>query len=710
MQQIGLEAVLKDADFQRGIAQMINAMNSAGATAQRTAQTSTQSFDRISVGAVAMGNIIANVVTSSVAKLASAIEAVPKYFVDSLATTAKWGEGLANLQAILGGTNEETTGLAVGMQIMMGDVEGGTSALSYFSRQTALTRQQFADAADTFRTASADAGEQIKANLADAAEQVAAVWSEAADKRAETEQGLADDVAKIQEDLNTRLSDIAEQRAKNEADLTKSLSRLEEDTKDRLRSARSVKERRQIKKDAAQRKQDLIDQYNEQQAQLAKEEAREQATADKQIALAEKVAQKQIDAAEKAAEKQADAIEKALAKQNAAIEKSMQKSQQAMSDVEIKSPLSKALAALGLDFEKISDTSRPFEERLGDIMDAFAKMPKGVDTTAVALELFGKTGVRWLHFLALGRKGLEDMKKSGIDLGLVLDPEVMERYNQSLERLDLGVMSIAVNIGKTLLPYAQTFIDTLNGMIAQAMPKFQNMLGRLNTAFQANGFQGLFDQMGVEFSKLTSDPNFQKTLNDAMQWVSDTLGAALTAIVSAATWIGDALNALMGQINTWYNSGGGKEWLAYYGDLLATTLINSFTGALGALSDSVNTAIYQALGMSLDEAKWYAKGNLFGTYRGPNTKTPYVEPVPEFARGGWVPRDMFAKIHRGEYVLDPQRAMAFAPVLAGSTTRNIYQFGPNTWNGNPSAADRAAIEQWADGILYRGIRRVVRAG
>lgn len=825
---IGIEALFQDQQFQQGLARYTAGLSRAESATSKAA------------GAMsALGHTISTALGTAIGVLsAQAIPQITNAIMGPINATRAWGEQLDSLSDIFGLTDTAGAGFAIAMKKVGISVEEGTGSFSYFSRQVATTKEQLSDAASTYATATsdiatahADAVNKISRDWqsaqADAAESIATVWQDLAEKKADIETNMADQIASINEGLQERLSDIADQRNKLEQDTARSLSKLTEDTRDRLRNARTARERRQIRKDAAEQKTEILRQAAERKAELDKQEAREKAHAAKQIALAEKVAAKQIEAAEKAADKQTAAIEKALAKQQKAMQeqiaeankqatKQMQAAAKALSDVSDKSPLSKALKALGLDFKKIANESRPFEERLGDIMDAFAKLPAGVDASALAIQLFGRAGIKWLDFLRQGRKGLEEAKKLGIDLGLVLDSAQVEEFGRSLNMLQLSFDALGINIGNAVLPMVNELVKSFTGfMNLDILPGLRKLVARIAEAFKTGGIEGaakefwkaltepsgIFDQLGAfvtrirdwfitgEGSKILAGAGsaLSSVINAFNTWaggkegqsaittVTKTIGDAVMAgiqlVLSAAEKVSAVMLALTDSLLKWVESprgqaaiekitqaiarivfeslgkllsdnGKGRLMIQSLGDNLYNAAQNlaatiariggSIAGSLvgGIVSNFVDPATTARIRDAINNAVTAAI-NLLITPGGPlgllgsqiaraitsafsptTTTTTPDRPLPfgtgeKFAGGGPVRRTGFAHVEAGEWVLNRQQAMAWAPMLTRpNVTSNSFTFS-HTWNGAPASFDRRDVERIAENAAYRGLSRVL---
>lgn len=107
---------------------------------------------------------------------------------------------------------------------------------------------------------------------------------------------------------------------------------------------------------------------------------------------------------------------------------------------------------------------------LGEIADKFQALPDGIEKTAAAQELFGRSGAGLINLLNGGSKGLEDFRKEAEQLGLVLDTqtaEAAERFNDNLARFGKVAEGAGNNVAAQLLPVlvdlTDLFVDLAKG-------------------------------------------------------------------------------------------------------------------------------------------------------------------------------------------------------------------------------------------------------
>lgn len=153
------------------------------------------------------------------------------------------------------------------------------------------------------------------------------------------------------------------------------------------------------------------------------------------------------------------------------------------------SPFQKALQSLGVSAFDAKGKLRPFDELMPDLMRAFQRMPDGVNKSALAMDLFGKNGTKFLDFLSQGEDGLAKATRLGKLYELTVSSEMVQAtqdFQNALEVTNLGVRGFWVQIGSKVLPVATRFVNVLNDrllppLIAFAQkiaPKLGEVLGK----------------------------------------------------------------------------------------------------------------------------------------------------------------------------------------------------------------------------------------
>jgi hypothetical protein len=116
---------------------------------------------------------------------------------------------------------------------------------------------------------------------------------------------------------------------------------------------------------------------------------------------------------------------------------------------------SDGLAALGISATTASGELRSTNEVMQDVAEAFAGMEDGAGKTALAMNIFGRSGANLIPLLNSGRKGLADMAGEAQSLGAVISQDAAksaERFNDNLTKLNTAMSGIVQQIVGPLLP------------------------------------------------------------------------------------------------------------------------------------------------------------------------------------------------------------------------------------------------------------------
>jgi TP901 family phage tail tape measure protein len=123
---------------------------------------------------------------------------------------------------------------------------------------------------------------------------------------------------------------------------------------------------------------------------------------------------------------------------------------------------SDAFGRLGISVKDVQGQLRPTSDVLGDVADKFAHMEDGAQKSAIAQDIFGKSGADLIPLLNEGRDGLKDMGDAAERYGLVIGDEAAaagDAFNDSLASLEGATAGLAMTIGEALLPSLTVMIE-----------------------------------------------------------------------------------------------------------------------------------------------------------------------------------------------------------------------------------------------------------
>lgn len=148
------------------------------------------------------------------------------------------------------------------------------------------------------------------------------------------------------------------------------------------------------------------------------------------------------------------------------------------------------VAKLGVDFKDAHGNIKPMAEILPGVADTFKSMPDGVEKTALATQLFGRSGIQMLPFLNKGAEGIGDLTAKAKEMGLVLDDASMKSFveaKKAQREFDATMQGLSVTIGSALLPVVEVFQNFVRDALTPAILKVTGFIRDHRAEFVALG-------------------------------------------------------------------------------------------------------------------------------------------------------------------------------------------------------------------------------
>ena len=146
-----------------------------------------------------------------------------------------------------------------------------------------------------------------------------------------------------------------------------------------------------------------------------------------------------------------------------------------------------AFARLKIDPSTFSDPA----DAMKAIAERFATMPDGVTKTALAMQLFGKSGADLIPLLNAGASGIAEMEAEARRLGITFSTETgraAEEFNDNITRLQAGLRGFMVQTLSPLIPVLVEVSGALtdSGDAAdESKPKISGFAQAIKTALEA---------------------------------------------------------------------------------------------------------------------------------------------------------------------------------------------------------------------------------
>jgi len=218
----------------------------------------------------------------------------------------------------------------------------------------------------------------------------------------------------------------------------------------------------------------------------------------------------------------------------------------------------RAFDALGLTANKLSNpdgTLRNLKNVMFEVADEFANMEDGAKKTALAQDMFGRSGAAMIPLLNKGSKGIQDMAAEAEAFGVIIDTktgQAAERFNDNLTRLTALSAGLKLSLLKELLPALE---NVTNAMVDQAKES-----GALKTSLVEGvgfGLKTVATAAIITFNHLNSVAEVMATILATMIKVRSTALITHTNLNSVAEVMATIL-ATMIKVRNWDFAGAFK--------------------------------------------------------------------------------------------------------------------------------------------------------
>lgn len=183
----------------------------------------------------------------------------------------------------------------------------------------------------------------------------------------------------------------------------------------------------------------------------------------------------------------------------------------------------KIFRALGIGFKDAQGQLLPMDAILPKLADKLSSIQNPALRNKIAMELFGKEGVKFTQVLAGGSKGLTDFQKRAESLGLILGDDMINagaKFNDKFDELSLTFTRLRDSIG------------------AELFPVLSDLMQQIIEVFVAN------KPAIVEFAKA-----FAKDLPDTLKAVMNAF-KGIAAILKPLVILFKAVSSVFGTTNT----------------------------------------------------------------------------------------------------------------------------------------------------------------
>ena len=169
-------------------------------------------------------------------------------------------------------------------------------------------------------------------------------------------------------------------------------------------------------------------------------------------------------------------------------------------------------AALGVSVKDAAGNLKATDDLLLEIADRFAGFEDGATKTALAVKLFGKSGMDMIPFLNQGSSGIRALMQEAERLGLKLSTETAqaaEAFNDNLTALKVSTSGLGITLATELLAPLRVVTDAIREGQGEATGFAAILGGALKTTLEAILVLGVnvayvFKSMGTEIGGMAA--------------------------------------------------------------------------------------------------------------------------------------------------------------------------------------------------------------
>jgi len=156
------------------------------------------------------------------------------------------------------------------------------------------------------------------------------------------------------------------------------------------------------------------------------------------------------------------------------------------------SPISRAFREMGIEAHTANGELRATDEIMDDALVALAEMTNQTERNALAAQIFGGSWKELAPILAMGKDGIEDLRKEAHDMGIVMEEDALQKANdfrKEMERFDGQMEAFKRSVGMWFIPAFSSMLD----YISRTHRSLKNFLEFIETG----GSQVTFDTQRV---------------------------------------------------------------------------------------------------------------------------------------------------------------------------------------------------------------------
>jgi hypothetical protein len=184
-----------------------------------------------------------------------------------------------------------------------------------------------------------------------------------------------------------------------------------------------------------------------------------------------------------------------------------------------------AFAAMGLEVKNQDGSLKSQSKMMSELAEKFANYKDGAEKTALAQQIFGKSGAQLIPLLNSGAKGLKDMADESDRLGNTISTKTAkaaEQFNDNMTRMNTAAGGLARTISG---PVIEALADFTGGLF-QAYVQGETLFGAFSAGFKRMAQAKDIDEATRKVAELEAEyAKTMKSMAHLEPWEQATGGA-----------------------------------------------------------------------------------------------------------------------------------------------------------------------------------------
>ena len=246
---------------------------------------------------------------------------------------------------------------------------------------------------------------------------------------------------------------------------------------------------------------------------------------------------------------------------------------------------------LGFSIRNADGSMKSMGQLLPQVAEKFKNMPDGIQKTALATQLFGRSGTAMLPFLNKGAQGIQELMTKAQQLGIVMDDTAIQKFKEfkgASREFQAGLEGAKIQLGGALLPALTAVNQTMNTLFVPAIKAgitvLTDFIGGIATGIDGSGFRDAVMEIGNAVTSAFNDGSNNKVKN---------FGEAIGRAINGAIPILRALSPILGTTARFIKLVGDNAEFAvpliagFFIAVKSGSFISSVTKGIGSFSESI---------------------------------------------------------------------------------------------------------------------------